>query len=256
MRIAVPAGTPSGTYTVTVAADDGIRQRSSSFPVVVDGDAPTATAPVLALRRGSSLGAGLNSVGTWTTASDTAGTIARYEVRWRVDGTLGSPTTLSATARQASRLMKIGHTYALRLRARDTAGNWSPWVESAPFAPVLSQDTSPTLAQSSGWTRYDEASMSGGTSLYSRIRGAWVESSFTGRAIALVGSMSPRRGKAEIYIDGALATTVDFYRSSAAHRQIVFTRSWATDGPHTFRVVVLGTADRPRVDVDAFVIVP
>ena len=256
MRIAVPAGTPSGTYTVTVAADDGIRQRSSSFPVVVDGDAPTATAPVLALRRGSSLGAGLNSVGTWTTASDTAGTIARYEVRWRVDGTLGSPTTLSATARQASRLMKIGHTYALRLRARDTAGNWSPWVESAPFAPVLSQDTSPTLAQSSGWTRYDEASMSGGTSLYSRIRGAWVESSFTGRAIALVGSKSPRRGKAEVYIDGALATTVDFYRSSAAHRQIVFTRSWATDGPHTFRVVVLGTADRPRVDVDAFVIVP
>jgi subtilisin len=256
MRVAVPAGTTSGTYAVTVTADDGTRQRESTYPVVVDSDPPSATVPVLALRPGSSLGAGLNSVGTWAAASDTAGTIARYEARWLVDGTLGSPTTLSATARQTSRLMKIGHTYALRLRARDAAGNWSPWVESGPLAPVLSQDTSPTLAGSSGWTRYDQSSMSGGTSLYSRTRGAWLERSFTGRAIALVGSKSPKRGQAEVYIDGALATTVDFHRSSAAHRQIVFTRSWATDGPHTVRVVVLGTADRPRVDVDAFVIVP
>jgi hypothetical protein len=256
MRIVVPAGTPSGTYAVIVVADDGIRQRTSSFPVVVDGDAPTASAPVLTLRRGSSLDAGLKLVGTWTAASDMAGTVARYEIRWRVDGAFASPATLSATARQASRLMKVGHTYALRLRARDAAGNWSPWVESGSFAPVLSQDASPTLVQSSGWTRYDGSSMSGGTSLYSRTRGAWVEHSFTGRALALVGSKSPLRGMAEVFIDGALVTTVDLYRSTAAHRQIVFTRSWATTRPHTLKLVVLGTSGRPRVDVDAFVIVP
>ena len=152
--------------------------------------------------------------------------------------------------------MKTDHTYALRLRARDAAGNWSPWVESTPFAPVLSQDTSPTLARSGGWTRYRRSWMSGGTSLYSRTRGKWVERSFTGRAIALVGSKSPGRGKAKVYIDGVLAATVDFRRSSAAHRQVVFTRSWATARPHTLKVVVLGTSGRPRVDVDAFVIVP
>ena len=61
MRVAVPEGTPSGTYTVTVTADDGTRQRASAFPVVVDSDPPSVTAPVLALRPGSSLGAGLNS---------------------------------------------------------------------------------------------------------------------------------------------------------------------------------------------------
>ncbi len=255
MRIAVPAGTPSGTYTITVTADDGSRRRASTFPVVVDSDPPRATAPVLALRPGSSLGAGLNSVGTWSAASDTAGRIARYEVRWLVDGTLGTSATLSAAARQASGRMKPGHTYALRLRARDAAGNWSPWVESAAFAPVLSQDTSPTLARSGGWTRYARSWMSGGTSLYSRTRGKWVERSFTGRAIALVGSKSPRRGKAKVYVDGVLAATVDFRRSTAAHRRIVFTRSWATARPHSIRVVVLGTSGRPRVDIDAFVIV-
>ena len=103
MRITVPENTPSGTYVVTVTADDGTRQRTSTFPVVVDSDPPIAIPPASALRPGSSLGAGLNSVGTWTAASDTAGTVARYEVRWRVDGTLGSPTTLSAATRQASR---------------------------------------------------------------------------------------------------------------------------------------------------------
>jgi subtilisin len=256
MRVTVPEGTPSGTYAVTVTADDGTRQRASAFPVIVDSNPPSATAPVLALRPGSSLGAGIKAVGTWTAASDGEGTIARYEVRWLVDGTPGSPTSLSAATRQTSRTMKPGHAYALRLRARDAAGNWSPWMESSAFAPVLSQDTSPTLARSGGWTRYYRSWMSGGTSLYSRTRGSSITRSFTGRAIALVGSKSPRRGKARVYVDGALAATVDFYRSSTAHRQIVFTRSWATAAPHALKLVVLGTSGRPRVDVDAFVIVP
>ena len=256
MRITVPKGTPSGTYMVTVTADDGTRERGSSFPVVVDSDAPTVTAPVLALRPGSSLGAGLNSVGTWTSASDTAGAVARYEVRWLVDGTPAGPATLSASTRQTSRLMKSGHTYALRLRARDAAGNWSPWVESMAFAPVLSQDTSSTLERSGAWTPSYGSWLSGGTSLYSRTLGASITQSFTGRAIALVGTKSPRRGKARVYIDGALAATVDFRRSSAAYRQVVFARSWATAEPHTLSLVVLGTSGRPRVDVDAFVIVP
>ena len=52
MQITVPKGTPSGTYVVTVTADDGTRERGSSLPVVVDSDAPTATAPGLTLRPG------------------------------------------------------------------------------------------------------------------------------------------------------------------------------------------------------------
>ena len=257
MRITVPEGTPSGTYVVTVTADDGTRERGSAFPVVVDSDPPTATAPVLALRPGSSLGAGLNSVGTWTAASDTAGTIARYEVRWLVDGTQASPD--DAVRRDPSDKPPDEDRSCLRpppagegrRRQLEPMGG-----ERRPFAPVLSQDTSSTLARSGAWTRYYGSWMSGGTSLYSRTRGSWITRSFTGRAIALVGSKSPGRGKARVYIDGALAATIDFRRSSAAHRQVVFTRSWATAQPHTLKLVVLGTSGRPRVDVDAFVIVP
>jgi hypothetical protein len=36
---------------------------------------------------------------------------------------------------------------------------------------------------------------------------------------------------------------------------VVFSQSWSASGSHSIRLVVLGTADRPRVDLDAFVII-
>lgn len=256
MDVAVPADTPSGTYTVTVRGTDGARVRTSTFPVTVDSVRPTATAPSLTLRRGSVLGTSVGSIATWSAAADPGGTIGRYEVRWRVDGTLGVTTALSATVHQTTRSVVPGHTYALRVRARDAAGNWSPWTESRPLNPAVAQDTSGTLARSSGWTRYHLSKMSGGTSLHARKRGAWISRSFTGRAIALVAPKSAKRGKATIYIDGIDVGTVDLYRSSPLFRVVVFTRTWRTPGPHTIKVVVRGTAHRPRVDVDAFIVVP
>jgi hypothetical protein len=256
MDVTVPAGTPTGSYALTVTATDGSRQRSSAFPVTVDALPPTTTVPVLSLHTGTVLGSAMASGATWAAAVDEGGVIDRYEVMWGVDSTPGATISLSAGTRSVARTMAVGHSYTLGLRARDAAGNWSPWVQSAPFRPLVSQDTSKSVVHTGAWTRYYGAWMSGGTSLYSRSRGASVSRSFTGRAIALVASRSPNRGKATIYIDGARAATIDLYRSSAQHRALVFTGAWASAGPHTLRLVVAGTPGRPRVDVDAFVIVP
>jgi hypothetical protein len=48
---------------------------------------------------------------------------------------------------------------------------------------------------------------------------------------------------------------VDLRRASTSWRRIMFTRSWATSGPHTIRIVNLATSGHPRIDVDAFAIV-
>ena len=98
--------------------------------------------------------------------------------------------------------------------------------------------------------------MSGGTSYTSTRKGATYPRSFTGRSVALVAPMSKARGKARIYVDGVYVTTVDLYRSSARFRVLVFTRTWTTSRAHTLKVIVAGTKNRPRFDVDAFVIVP
>jgi hypothetical protein len=78
--------------------------------------------------------------------------------------------------------------------------------------------------------------------------------SFTGRAIALVTTKAPARGAFRVYVDGAYVTTVDLYRPSTAFRQVVWATSWASAGSHTMKLVVVGTAGRPRVDVDALLV--
>ena len=65
----------------------------------------------------------------------------------------------------------------------------------------------------------------------------------------------PRRGRAQIWLDGTLAGTVDTYRSTLAVRRIVFTRSWTASATHVVKVVVLGTSGRSRVDLDAFLVI-
>jgi len=253
MDVTVPADTAGGGYTVTVTASDGSRQRTSTFPVTVDSVAPVATAAIIGLRKGSVTGA-MGAVATWSPATDSAGSIGRYEVRWRVDGSLGSSTSLTSISRQARRTVAFGHTYALLVRARDAAGNWSPWAESAAFAPVRVEETGGTFARSSGWSRYIHSRMSGGASYSTIRRDATYTRTFTGRAVALVAPMSRGRGKARIYVDGVYAATIDTYRATSRFRVLVFTRTWATSKAHTLKVIVSGTKNRPRFDVDAFVI--
>jgi hypothetical protein len=52
-----------------------------------------------------------------------------------------------------------------------------------------------------------------------------------------------------------LARTLHLHRKHLHPRRVVFTRTWATSGGHSIRVVVVGSKGHPRVDVDAFVIV-
>jgi hypothetical protein len=61
-------------------------------------------------------------------------------------------------------------------------------------------------------------------------------------------------GIARVFIDGALAATVDLSETPTGihRRQTAFLRSWPAVGDHTIKVVV-GTRV-PRVDVDAFAV--
>ena len=49
-------------------------------------------------------------------------------------------------------------------------------------------------------------------------------------------------------------TTVDLNLGVDAPVRVVFRRHWATKATHTIRIVTEGTADRPIVSVDGFVV--
>jgi hypothetical protein len=78
--------------------------------------------------------------------------------------------------------------------------------------------------------------------------------SFTGRAVALLSTIAPNRGKAKIYVDGVFVAQIDLVSASTAYKRVVWERTWASSGAHKVKVVVVGTAGRPRVDVDGFVV--
>ena len=77
---------------------------------------------------------------------------------------------------------------------------------------------------------------------------------FTGRGVGFVTTLGPNRGKARILINGSLVRTIDLSASTTIERVLAWQQTWASSATRTIKVVVVGTDLRPRVDVDAFVV--
>ncbi len=67
-------------------------------------------------------------------------------------------------------------------------------------------------------------------------------------------SPAARSPTPEVWLDGSKLVTIDLYSSTALARRIVFTRAVSPSVTHALEVRVQGTSGRPRVDVDAFVV--
>jgi hypothetical protein len=78
--------------------------------------------------------------------------------------------------------------------------------------------------------------------------------SLWGRAVSWVAPRGWLRGWAEVYVDGKYVQVVSLYSKSAIARKIAFLYRWDDPGAHTVTVKVYGTPRRPRIDVDAFIV--
>jgi hypothetical protein len=112
------------------------------------------------------------------------------------------------------------------------------------------QDTAADIQWSGDWSAARYRRYAGGTVHYATQRGASATLAFAGTSVSWIGPMGPTRGRARVYVDGTLVATVDLYARSFSARQALFTKTWATAGKHTLRIVVLGTRDRPYVAID------
>jgi DUF1680 family protein len=86
--------------------------------------------------------------------------------------------------------------------------------------------------------------------------GRYAQFTFTGTSIKWIGGKNTDHGKAEIYIDGTLDTTLDTYASSWLKQQVLYTKAGLTGGSHTIKIVVTSTKNASSSgytqDVDAF----
>ncbi len=115
----------------------------------------------------------------------------------------------------------------------------------------------PRAAQA-GWASVSHASASGGSYAIGDAREAFARLRFEGTGASLRALRGPAMGRAEVWVDGALARVVDLYAPATTFSTIRLAEGLA-DGSHTVRIVVLGThraaSSGNAVTVDRWIVV-
>ena len=108
------------------------------------------------------------------------------------------------------------------------------------------------MAYTGAWSPAADEDFSADGARIATAAGASVKYTFSGRAVAWVTQLAPDSGAVAVYIDGDLVATVDTHADATAQRFVAFTKSWASYGRHTIKLVAVGGQ---RVDLDAFEVI-
>jgi hypothetical protein len=253
--VAVDAPNPvaAGTYHVGIIATNQGRTETGTVTVVVENDKPTAKAPSGALTTGRLATSTVPVTVSWPAGSDPTSGIGGYETQASLAGAAAWTGTVAtgATVRSATRSVAFGKSTDLRVRARDGAGNFSPWVASTvPVRPVIVNERTSSVKYSSGWTNTSNSLAYAKTLKSASRTGATATYKFTGRGIGVAFTTGPSRGSVAVYVDGVLIKNVSLKASKSASRQILFARAFA-NGAHTIKV---RSRTKSMVQIDAFIV--
>jgi hypothetical protein len=249
--------TPVATYSLTIKGLDvggsGLMRTTSATLVVTDGISPTVTAPTYRLFYPAQLGYTAGPVRIAWSATDPSG-IASYQLQRQVNGgAWGAVTLPTAATKTIDESLTLGSLYRYRVSATDGNGNASSWVYGRTVQPVISQESSTAISYGGSWTTASTTYASGGSLKYATAAGSSATFSFSGSSVLWVGYLGSNRGSANVYVDGVLKATINLYSPTYASKRIAFAYNWGSNAGHTIKVVVVGTAGHPRIDVDAFV---
>ena len=212
-------------------------------------------ATVFSFAVGSTMGS--TSISTalgWHSATDDRTGVVAYGVVQRAGSRPWQTVVAATTTRTVRRTLTFGTKSTFGVRARDGATNWGAWAFAPSITPARFQETSTAVTYGGPWGRLRTASASGGVTRYATRPGASVSFRFTGRAVAVIAPKGTSRGSARLYVDGVYSSTISLYRTSLAPRIVVAARAWSASGVHTIKLVVVGTARHPRVEIDAFAV--
>jgi Kelch motif len=148
--------------------------------------------------------------------------------------------------------LAYGHTYVEHATATDL--NSATVTSTGPsFDPTLIQQIAATT--SGPWQAQSGSAFSGGDDLTCTVVTCSASYSFTGRAIGWVSTIGPNNGAALVSVDGEPAVKVDTVAATAATRRLVYSHNWTSSAAHTITITCSATAGRPRIDLDAFIVV-
>lgn len=247
----------ASVITITPPADppDGVLVPPEGTNLLrIDVRPPTATVPTLRPVQGTTLGATTIPLNAGWSLTDGASGVDTVDLEVSLDGAawqgMPAPSATGVTSVSA----RIGGTIRLRVRGTDGVGNLGEWTYGPVISVVSRQENDAKVVQSSSWKRVDQSSALGGHVDRTTTKGTWARFKFTGRSIAWITAFGSNRGRADVYIDGKYAGRMDLFANRWSNRRVAFQRSWTTSGTHTIEIRNRATLNRPRIDLDAFIV--
>jgi subtilisin family serine protease/alpha-tubulin suppressor-like RCC1 family protein len=223
--------------------------------VVIDRTRPTTSVPLVAPRTGVAVSGSSIPVNVTWSGSDSGVGIARHEIaRSTNGGTTWTTLSTALTGPSHATTFPSSGSVRFRVRAVDLAGNAGLWATGPVLTRSFVQQNAMGVTFAGGWTTVTAMAYSGGSARYASAAGAAASYTFTGRSVALVTTLAPSRGRVRIYVNGTLVTTLDCSSAGTTYQVVAWQRTYSATVTRTVRLVVEGTAGRPRVDLDAFAI--
>jgi hypothetical protein len=251
-----------GDWHVGWTWENGRDYMRAEFDPPVDRRAPVVSGPRPGVGLGQLVDGQVPVQLSWTardaiSKSGTAGSgLRRVELQVSRNGGRWRAVALPSSIRDHVRVnLSPTGTYRYRVRATDNEGNRSAWVAGPTFAPRVSQESSSSVVKTGAWQSSSSSAASGGALVSASGAGASTTFTFSGRSVGWVAQLAPGDGLAQLLVDNQLIATVDLRAAGVSDRQVVFNRSWSAVGTHKLTVRVLGTYQRPRVTVDAFIVI-
>ncbi|HET7029639.1 MAG TPA: S8 family serine peptidase [Candidatus Limnocylindrales bacterium] len=249
----IPAGTRTGTYDVTIRADEHGNVHTTTGTIQVVQDDPTVGSPTARPTiRARVSGSLVPTTITWPAATDPTSPIGAYQLDRSVDG--GAWTAVGTTTSSGLGLAtseRNGSSYRYRVRAADIAGNWSPYAIGPIATPTIVQNSSSSVHYSGSWHRAAYKYALGGSTTWSTSISARATLRFTGRAVSYVTPVGTTKGSARIWVDGVYRGKVSLRATANGNARILFTATFGSGSTHT---IVIAPSSSARIDLDAFVI--
>jgi hypothetical protein len=246
-----PAAGFSGEALVTYTVSDGTGSASGTLTVTVG---PDVTAPVV---RAATVAFGKGRVNesaplkvSWSAVDASTG-VNLYEVQVSIGG--GTWKSVYAGAGTSiTKAYAFNRTLVWRVRASDRAGNVSAWVSSATRKLLAYQNSSSAITRKGTWRTVASSTSSGTGYATTRGKGNRMSLAFTGRSVLFVAPKTSAGSWVKVYVDGVLVGRYSLYRSSTLVGQQIASRTWASSGKHTIRIVSDTTTK--RANMDAFIV--
>jgi len=221
----------TGWHYVKAARYQGYGSLAYTYSLrILQDSPPTVTAPAPIFLNNQALGNPSAGVYTLTvqqrwTSSDGDG-IASQDLEQSLNGGAFADVSPqpSAAAQTYNTTLAVGSTNQFRVRAFDSVGAFSGYATGSSFKIYGYQESNTAITYTGTWIDAPNANAFGGRFKFTDgSTGAKASFSFTGARIALVGTQTSNGGIADVYLNGILKGSVNFYSSTTRNRRVLFT---------------------------------